>query len=108
VGPDAARIISEIILAEVDKRLKDTAGKHIVGAVRYVDDYFIGTRSETDAALVQSALSDALSEYELSINDVKTRIIATSHPMDEIWPLQLSRLSEDLLSGDTIPDRSLK
>ena len=108
IGPDAARLISETILVDIDKRIQETSAKHIRGAVRYVDDYFIGTETEGDAALVLSAISDALDEYELIPNDVKTKIIATSKPTDDLWPLQLIRAAGECFNGGVLSQAHVK
>ncbi len=108
IGPDAARLISETILVDIDKRIQETSAKHIRGAVRYVDDYFIGTETEGDAALVLSAISDALDEYELIPNDIKTKIIATSKPTDDLWPLQLIRAARECFGGGALSQAHVK
>src|SRR5690606_2603258 len=55
VGPDAFRIVAEFIASDMDRKLKEKVGDHIVGGARHVDDFFIGVRSETDAQIVLSA-----------------------------------------------------
>jgi hypothetical protein len=97
IGPDAYRIIAEFISVKVDQEIVRRAGSLIVGAGRHVDDYYIGVRSELDAAAVLSHLRDALREYELHVNDLKTKIIASTAPLDDPWAADLRIRSEELL-----------
>ncbi len=85
-------MIAESIACEIDGQLSERAGKYIVGAVRHVDDYYIGIRSEFDAAIVLSTLRDLLQNFELQINDSKTRIISGLDPIDDIWAQRLRGL----------------
>lgn len=107
VGPDAARIISEMLLTSVDKKFLADASADILGAVRYVDDYYIGVDSEAGAASVIASLERGLNEFELTLNDSKTKVIPTSHPMGDLWPLELHRLSQQFLSDDEISEARL-
>ena len=101
IGPDAARIISELILAAIDNQfIKATEGQ-ILGAVRYVDDYHIGVDSEADADSVLATLNDELNKFELSTNDTKTKVIPTSLPSSDLWPFQLHRLAHNFFDEDT-------
>lgn len=107
VGPDAARIVSELILTAVDEKFLAAAAGKIVGAVRYVDDYYLGVQSEADAATVLSALEAELNSYELTINDVKTKVVPTSQPADAPWPLELHRLARNTLSEFDVSEAGL-
>ena len=108
IGPDAARIISELILAAVDRRFTEATEGQILGAVRYVDDYHIGVDSEADADSVLAVLNDELNKFELSTNDTKTKVIPTSLPSSDLWPSELHRLAHDFFGDDaTVSDRRL-
>lgn len=89
VGPDAFRVIAEFIACQIDKKLLDVAGKLIVGAVRHVDDFYIGVRSETDAVAVLSHLREVLQTFELQVNDSKTDILNGLTPIDDVWAQDL-------------------
>jgi hypothetical protein len=89
VGPDAYRLIAEFILAKIDHELKATVGELIVGAVRHVDDYYIGLRTEHDAQSVLSHLREMLSTYELNLNDQKTKIYSSLEPINDLWAQRL-------------------
>lgn len=95
IGPDAFRIIAEYIATDIDRKLRERASTIIIGAVRHVDDYYIGVRSEVDGITTLSHLRQILQEYELQLNDSKTKIIPGTTPMDDIWAQNLRRLSQE-------------
>jgi hypothetical protein len=89
VGPDAYRLIAEFILSKIDDELQKAVGSLIVGAVRHVDDYYIGLRTEHDAQSVLSHLREVLASYELNLNDHKTRIYSSLEPINDLWAQRL-------------------
>ena len=89
VGPDAYRLIAEFILSKIDNELSASVGEIIVGAVRHVDDYYIGLRTEHDAQSVLSHLRELLSTYELNLNDQKTKIYSSLEPINDLWAQRL-------------------
>lgn len=89
VGPDAYRLIAEFVLSRIDDSLTKMVGKLIVGAVRHVDDYYIGLQSEHDAQSVLSHLREILATYELNLNDQKTRIYSSLEPINDLWAQRL-------------------
>lgn len=70
VGPFTSRIVSEIILARIDKML---AEKGLVFK-RYVDDYKFYFRSEAQAHESLPIIEKILNEYNLALNTSKTEI----------------------------------
>lgn len=101
IGPDAFRVIAEFISCEIDDQLNRRAGKAIIGAIRHVDDFYIGVPSELLTTPVLSRLRDILQVYEFQLNDSKTKVISGLHPIDDIWaqdlrsmPLSIYRTSE--------------
>lgn len=89
IGPDAYRICAELVLSAVDAELNKLVGGLIVGAVRHVDDYYIGLRSEHDAQSVLSHLREVLGLYTLNLNDHKTRIYSSMEPINDLWAQRL-------------------
>jgi hypothetical protein len=89
IGPDAYRICAELVLSAVDVELNELVGGLIVGAVRHVDDYYIGLRSEHDAQSVLSHLREVLGLYTLNLNDHKTRIYSSMEPINDLWAQRL-------------------
>ena len=96
IGPDAYRIVAELVAVKVDELLRQRAEALIIGAARHVDDFYIGVRSELDATVVLSLLRDACQDYELQLNDLKTRIIPSISQLDEAWAPRLRLLSREI------------
>lgn len=92
VGPDAFRVVAELISCSIDKALLTSNGGSIVGGVRHVDDFYLGVNDEHAASVTLSYLRDALQEYELQINDSKTKIFCSLNPIDDIWAQNLRKI----------------
>lgn len=90
VGPDISRLVSEIILSRVDSEC--FAGSYRrTPFIRHVDDYWIGGDSVDKCEDILRRLRDKLSEYQLDINELKTRIVPTTAVFGETWPLDLKQ-----------------
>lgn len=89
IGPDAYRIIAEFVLSKIDEELEKLVNNIIIGAVRHVDDYYIGLRTEYDAQSVLSHLREVLATYELNLNDQKTKIYSSLDPINDLWAQRL-------------------
>ena len=70
VGPYTSRVVSEIILARIDKELSEKGLKFR----RYVDDYKMFFRTESQAQESLPIIEKVLNEYNLSLNTAKTEI----------------------------------
>ena len=70
VGPFTSRIASEVILARIDKDLRDKG--YIFK--RYVDDFKFYFRTEAEAISSLPIIESVLNEYNLSLNTSKTEI----------------------------------
>lgn len=88
VGPDTSRLISELILSRVDADYVQQDRKKVY-FVRHVDDYWIGGDSIDDCERHLRRLRLGLGEYQLDINESKTRIVPLSHAIGETWPTEL-------------------
>ena len=82
VGPDTSKIIAELLLAGVQKH-PDLAS-HLSGrpAYRLVDDFFIGFEDEARAQACLDALRRALWDFNLHLNDAKTKILHSRFMFD--------------------------
>lgn len=69
-GPITSRLISELILAEVDNLLEKEGLKHN----RYVDDYRFYFKTKEEAIQRMPQIQKILYEYKLSLNQSKTKI----------------------------------
>lgn len=99
VGPDAYRLIAEFVLSRIDRELNELVGSIVVGAVRHVDDYYIGLRTEHDAQSVLSHLREILATYELSLNDQKTKIYSSLEPINDLWAQRLRDHTDEFRSA---------
>lgn len=79
IGNETSRIFAEIILQDVDKRIKNSLSDlNIIESVdyeirRYVDDYFIFASSIENCQKVLNSIEDNLRSYKLFINKQKTK-----------------------------------
>ncbi len=96
VGPDAFRLVAEFVSSEIDSQLHDRVSERIVGAVRHVDDFYIGLYSESDALVVLSELRDILASFELQINDTKTKIYSSLEPINDLWAQRVRKIFRQL------------
>lgn len=89
VGPDAFRLIAELVLSKIDGILINRMKGQIIGAARHVDDYYIGLRTEYDAQSALSTLREVLSSFSLNLNDQKTKIYSSLTPINDLWAQRL-------------------
>lgn len=97
IGPHTSNVISEIILTKVDTAL---LGKGYRRVIRHIDDYRFFARHYEEAEAFIRELSMQLREYELHINEGKTRIVPLPQPAQEDWVRELNsfRFSEGELT----------
>lgn len=88
IGPHASNIISEIILTRIDAALQ---AKGLIKTVRHVDDYRFFANTFEEAELFVKTLGMELREFEMSLNEKKTRILELPRPSEENWRLVLNR-----------------
>jgi len=81
VGSEVSRIFSEIILQDVDRMIISSLKEdhnleynHDYVFYRYVDDYSLFFKNESDINLTKNVIRSKLSKYNLFINDNKTKI----------------------------------
>ncbi|WP_297901887.1 RNA-directed DNA polymerase, partial [Metallibacterium sp.] len=73
IGPDTSLCIAELLLAPIDKRLKDEC--QILGGVRFIDDMEFSFKTLAHAEAALERLESSLYEFELQLNGNKTRIL---------------------------------
>lgn len=91
IGPDVSRVTAEIVMSGVDSVFLEKYKNKKPTYIRHVDDYWIGgdTIEECENHLKNLRLS--LREFELDINDLKTKIVTTTNIMGESWPSEFER-----------------
>jgi hypothetical protein len=85
IGPDTSRILSELIVSEVEVMVSEGMPDLQQRAVRYVDDILIGLRENETPSVVLSVLSTALYEFELELNAEKTETRGIGHSHSPEW-----------------------
>lgn len=100
IGQDISRLIAEVILAKVEA---DIGWRRPITGMRCIDDYEIGFMHERDAKEFLHKLQKALAHYELSLNPLKTSIVALPQLLFDRWDSELRRFElgdRDALSED--------
>jgi hypothetical protein len=97
IGPDTSKIAAELLMSAVDRRFIEISGKIIPTYIRHVDDYWIGGHTYDACEKHLKNLRLALKEYQLDINETKTRIISTKFVFGETWPSEFEREIRDSL-----------
>ena len=80
VGGQCSRILAELLLSSVDRRLTDEG----ITWRRYVDDFVLITRDQADAYRALAILSHALADYGLTLNRTKTTVLTGKHFCDYV------------------------
>lgn len=91
VGPDTSRVTSEIVLSAVDKAIKQESPEFSESFLRHVDDYWVGGDSIEQCQEHLRHLRRNLHEFELDINELKTKIVPTRQVFSDSWPIDLER-----------------
>jgi hypothetical protein len=89
VGPDTSRIVAEVLLSGVHRH--QPLAQMLAGTPGYrlVDDFFLGFDSEAQCKAALSALRNALSEFNLQLNDDKTSIDSVRTIFTDRWRFEL-------------------
>jgi hypothetical protein len=87
IGPHSANIISEIILTTIDSNLLSKGYNKLK---RHIDDYEFYASSHDEAECFIRDLGMALREYELSINERKTKIELLPALSEDRWKRELN------------------
>jgi Reverse transcriptase (RNA-dependent DNA polymerase) len=88
IGPAVSILLSELVLARVDGRLK---AQKVTTGFRYADDYELNFSDRSQAERALAALEDALAEFELELNPAKTNISELPQELDNPGIQELRR-----------------
>lgn len=80
VGGQCSRILAELVLSAVNRRLTDAE----IEWRRYVNDFVLVTTSQAGAYRALAILSHALADYGLTLNRTKTTILTGKHFCDYV------------------------
>ncbi|SOU87333.1 RNA-directed DNA polymerase [Tenacibaculum dicentrarchi] len=87
IGPDTSLIIAEIITCIMDSQIQ-TKLKN-VKSYRFIDDYYLYCDSYADAEKAFKFIQALLTEYQLDINEDKTKISKAPFAFDSKWSIEL-------------------
>ena len=87
IGPHASNVIAELVLTSVDSALLKRGHSRVT---RHIDDYRYYARTHEEAENFIRDLGMALREYELSLNEKKTKILPLPRPQLENWVRELN------------------
>ena len=79
IGPVSSMLLAEIILTQVDARLEKEG---IGDGFRFIDDYELVFTERSEAERALTILEDALAEFELELNPLKTKISDLPQELD--------------------------
>lgn len=99
VGPDASRYVAELICTSIDIDFHSRYGQGDIGFIRHVDDVWIGAQSHSEVERALWLYRNCLREFELDINESKTRVYGANFCFTDAWPSDISSRFEAALSA---------
>jgi hypothetical protein len=97
IGPATSNVIVELILGRVDKFLESRG----YSFRRYIDDYVCYCGTHEIAQMFLRELGKKLSEYRLSLNLHKTKIVELPEPIADAWISELSSFFVGFTGGES-------
>lgn len=88
VGPITSLIISEILLCDIDKKLLDSI--RTLNGKRYIDDFMLFFKSDSEAEVFFKELQFLLTDMQLEINSNKTNIQKIPYELEDKWISEIS------------------
>lgn len=97
IGPDTSFLISERILLEIDAFIYQKIKGRDISCFHRVDDYEFVCMTRQDCDFCLAVIQEALQEYELELNALKTEILELPQPIQdtEVAVLRKFDLGED-------------
>ena len=87
IGPDTSLIVAEIITCMMDQQIS-TKLKN-VKTFRFIDDYYLYCDSYADAEKAFKFIQSLLTEFQLDINEEKTKISSSPFSFESKWSIEL-------------------
>lgn len=87
IGPDTSLVIAEIMTCLMDKQIQSKLKN--VQSYRFIDDYYLYCDSYADAEKASKFIQSLLIEYQLDINEEKTKISKAPFSFDTKWSIEL-------------------
>lgn len=99
VGPDTSRVLAEVIATAIDIEFKKRCDVNDLVVMRHVDDVWIGAHTFAEAERALWRYREAMREFELDINESKTKIYSSDFRFADAWPTELSTQLENSLGS---------
>ncbi len=87
IGPDTSLVIAEIMTCLMDQQVQSKLKN--VQSYRFIDDYYLYCDSYADAEKAFKFIQSLLTEYQLDINEEKTKISKAPFSFDSKWSIEL-------------------
>ncbi len=84
IGPDTSHIVSEMIGVAIDEIVLASLKKPFSG-FRHMDDYYLCFDDQGAAATALTVLTHALRDFELNLNETKTKICPVEEDLESYW-----------------------
>ncbi|MCD4483579.1 RNA-directed DNA polymerase [Chromobacterium vaccinii] len=101
IGPSTSSIVVELILGEIDKKLKDEGYEFR----RYIDDYICFCKTYEEAQKFLQLLGRQLNDFKLHLNLQKTSIIELPEPVSDDWVAEINNALPDRFVGQNYEQR---
>lgn len=85
IGPDTSRVISELVVTDVEKIISSSMPDFRERTVRYVDDLIVGLSEDEASQSLLSKISQGLYQYELELNAEKTQLFGVGCAHSPEW-----------------------
>ena len=89
IGPDTSLIVSEIITSMMDEQIRNKLKN--VKTFRFIDDYYLYCDSYSDAEKAFKFIQSLLTEFQLDINEDKTKISPSPFTFESKWSIELGK-----------------
>jgi hypothetical protein len=89
IGPDTSLVIAEIIGCTLDEMIQKKFNTSAIKGFRYIDDYYIYCENQADSEKVFKYVQSIFTEFQLDINEEKTKISKSPFPYESDWSIEL-------------------
>lgn len=89
IGPDTSLVIAEIIGCTLDNMIQKKFNTSAIKGFRYIDDYYIYCENQADSEKVFKYVQSIFTEFQLDINEEKTKISKSPFPYESDWSIEL-------------------
>lgn len=101
IGPAISDLIAEIILTSIDRLVSQRIKRTNFIAARFKDDYFFLIESEEQAQIILSHLQAIFKEFNLFINEEKTKKYSLPDGLLRPWIIEFDKIWNSIKSKST-------